>query len=391
MKITDIKTIILKYPYESFIADGQSACFGRGALLIQVETDAKITGLGECATFGASMTAMADIIENQLKGLLIGQNPLDIERLWETMVWSNFANGRRGIVMGAISGIDIALWDIAGKVAGLPLYRLLGANSDKVKGYASAGFYAPEKSIDDLKREMESYMAKGYTAFKMKVGRSRNNIGMPHRYVNKGDFNISFEEDMARVAAVRETIGQDAVLMIDMNCTWDVDAVLAAEKYFDEYNIYWIEEPPRSDDVAGYAKIAAGLKRTKVAGCESEQGLARYKELLERGALDVVQANLGWSGGFTECRRIAALSLAYDKLFTPHTFFSAVLTAANVHFAASLPNVPFIESEENYNPLRTELLKEPIQCDSEMNYLVPQGAGLGVELNMDVVEKYRVR
>ena len=142
--------------------------------------------------------------------------------------------------------------------------------------------------------------------------------------------------------------------------------------------------------MAGYAKIAAGLKRTKVAGCESEQGLARYKELLERGALDVVQANLGWSGGFTECRRIAALSLAYDKLFTPHTFFSAVLTAANVHFASSLPNVPFIESEENYNPLRTELLKEPIQCDSEMNYLVPQGAGLGVELNMDVVEKYRV-
>ena len=106
MKITDIKTIILKYPYESFIADGQSACFGRGALLIQVETDAKITGLGECATFGASMTAMADIIENQLKGLLIGQNPLDIERLWETMVWSNFANGRRGIVM-ARSAVSI--------------------------------------------------------------------------------------------------------------------------------------------------------------------------------------------------------------------------------------------------------------------------------------------
>lgn len=290
MKITDIKTICLKYPYENFIADGNSACFGRGALLIQVETDTEITGLGECATFGASMSAMADVIENQLKGLLIGQNPLDIERLWETMVWSNFANGRRGIVMGAISGIDIALWDIAGKAAGLPLYRLLGANSDKVQGYASAGFYAPEKSVDDLKREMEGYMRKGYTAFKMKVGRCRNLIGMPHRYVKKGDFTISFEEDMARVAAVRETIGKDGILMLDMNCTWDVDQVLAA---------------------------------------------------------------------------------------------------ANVHFAASLPNVPFIESEENYNPLRTELLKEPIECDGQMNYLVPQKPGLGVELNMDVVEKYR--
>ena len=115
MKITDIKTIQLKYPYESFIADGCSACFGRGALLVQVETDEGITGLGECATFGASMSAMADIVENQLKELLLGQNPLDNERLWETMVWSNFSNGRRGVVMGAVSGIDIALWDILGK------------------------------------------------------------------------------------------------------------------------------------------------------------------------------------------------------------------------------------------------------------------------------------
>lgn len=390
MKITDIKTIQLKYPYTSFIADGNSACFGRGALLVQVDTDDGLQGLGECATFGASMSAMADIIENQLKGLLIGQNPLDTERLWETMVWSNFANGRKGIVMGAVSGIDIALWDIVGKAAGLPLYRLLGANRDKVKGYASAGFYAPEKSIDDLKREMEGYMEKGYSAFKMKVGRCLNHIQMPHRYVRKGDFHISFEEDMKRVEAVRETIGKDGILMLDMNCTWDVDAVLAAEKYFDEYDIYWIEEPSRSDDIDGYAKIAAGLKRTRVAGCESEQGLSRYKELLDKKALDVVQANLGWSGGFTECRRIAALSIAYNKLFTPHTFFSAVLTAANVHFAASLPNVPFIESEENYNPLRTELLAEPIPCDKEMNYIVPQKPGLGIELNMDVVEKYKV-
>ena len=128
-----------------------------------------------------------------------------------------------------------------------------------------------------------------------------------------------------------------------------------------------------------------------MAGCEEEQGLTRYRELVEKGALDVVQANLGWSGGFTECRRIAALAQAHHRLFTPHTFFSAVLTAANVHFAASLPNVPFIESEENDNPLRTELLREPLQCDGEMNYLVPQKPGLGIELNMDVVNQYRVR
>ena len=391
MKITDIQTIQMTYPYTSYIADGCSPCFGRGALLVQVETDEGISGLGECATFGASMSAMADVVERQLKGLLLGKNPLDIEYLWETMVWSNFANGRRGIVMGAISGIDIALWDILGKAANLPLYRLLGANRDRVRGYASGGFYGPEKSVDDLKREMEGYVKRGYSAFKMKIGRRLNSTQTPHRYVRKGDFLYSFEQDMERVRAVRETIGDEGILMLDMNGTWEKDEVLAAEPYFDEYKIYWIEEPIRSDDVDGYREIASALKHTRVAGCEEEQGLTRYRELVEKGALDVVQANLGWSGGFTECRRIAALAQAHHRLFTPHTFFSAVLTAANVHFAASLPNVPFIESEENANPLRTELLREPLQCDEEMNYLVPQKPGLGIELNMDVVNQYRVR
>lgn len=272
MKITDIQTIQLTYPYTSYIADGCSPCFGRGALLVQVETDEGISGLGECATFGASMSAMADVVERQLKRLLLGKNPLDIEYLWETMVWSNFANGRRGIVMGAISGIDIALWDILGKAANLPLYRLLGANRDRVRGYASGGFYGPEKSVDDLKREMEGYVKRGYSAFKMKIGRRLNSTQTPHRYVRKGDFLYSFEQDMERVRAVRETIGDEGILMLDMNGTWEKDEILAAEPYFDEYKIYWIEEPIRSDDVDGCREIASALKHTRVAGCEEERG-----------------------------------------------------------------------------------------------------------------------
>lgn len=391
MKITNIKTLCLKYPYKNFIADGCSACFARGALLVLIETDTEIRGIGECATFGCSMTAMADVIETQLQPLLIGQNPLNIEFLWNRMVWSNWANGHKGIVMGAISGIDIALWDILGKAADLPVYRLLGANRDRVRAYASAGFYAENKSLDDLKAEMEGYIKKGYSAFKMKVGRTLNKMEMPHRYIQKGDFHISFEEDMKRVETVRNIIGKEGVLMLDMNCTWTASEVLASEPYLDQFHIYWIEEPIRSDDLEGYAAITAGLKGTLVAGCESEQGLSRYKEMLENKSVDVVQANLGWSGGFTECRRIADLTLAYDKMFTPHTFFSSVLTAANIHFAASLPNVPFIESEENENPLRTELLEEPIEHDNQMNYFVPQKPGLGIELNWDTVERYLIK
>ncbi len=391
MKIIEITPLCLRYPYSKFIADGCSACFARGSLLVEIKTDKGITGIGECATFGCSMSAMADVINHQLKPLLLGENPLAIEYLWNRMVWSNWANGHKGIVMGAISGIDIALWDILGKAADLPVYRILGANRDSVRAYASAGFYAENKGLDGLKAEMEGYISKGYMAFKIKVGRTLNKLEMPHHYIPKGDFCFSAEEDRKRVQTVREAIGPDAVLMLDMNCTWTASEVLAAEALFDEYKIYWIEEPVRSDDLEGYSAIAAGLKRTLVAGCESEQGLARYKEMLEKGAVDVVQANLGWSGGFTECRKIAALSLAYDKMFTPHTFFSAVLTAANIHFAASLPNVPFIESEENENPLRTELLKTPLEHDGQMNYFVPQKPGLGIELNWDVVERYLVR
>lgn len=390
MKITDINTICLKYPYQSFIADGCSPCYGRSAVLVLIQTGSGITGIGECATFGGSLAAVQSIIEDQLKPLLIGQNPLDIEYLWQRMVWNNWAGGRRGLVMGAISGLDIALWDIAGKAAGLPLYRLLGANSNTVKAYASAGFYAPGKGPDELKREMEGYTRQGYSAFKMKVGRCRENYQMPLRYMKDSDFIFSMEEDLKRIEAVRSMIGPQAVLMLDMNCTWNTDQVIAARSAFSRYGIFWIEEPARCDDIDGYSRITAALDDVLVAGCESEQGLSRYRELLERKAIDVVQASLGWCGGITEGKKIAALSIAYHKLFSPHSFFSAVLTAANVHFAASLPNVPFIESEENDNPFRTGLITEPLVRDAGMNYIVPDRPGLGIELNWDIIHKYQV-
>lgn len=390
MKITDVKTIQLKYTYPSYIADGCGTCSARSALLVLVETDSELYGIGESATFGGSLSAVADIIEHQLKPLLVGEDPEYIEKLWQKMLWNNWSNGRRGLVMGAVSGIDIALWDLMGKMAHMPVAQLLGKVSDRVQGYASAGFYAPGKSLDDLKREIEGYLERGYTAFKMKIGRTSANVRMPLQFMKNGDFCLSPEEDRKRVELVRNVIGKDCTLMLDMNCTWDIEEVIQAETFFEENKIFMIEEPARSDDIRGYARIASALKKVRVAGIESEQGLMRYREILEAGAADVVQANLGWSGGFSECRKIAALSQAYNKLFTPHTFCSAVLTAANVHFASAQINVPFIESEENANPLRTELLKTPLACDQHMNYLTPQGPGLGIELDWDAVERYRI-
>lgn len=140
--------------------------------------------------------------------------------------------------MGAISGIDVALWDLLGKVAGLPVCKLLGQVTDKVQGYASAGFYAPGKTLEDLQREIEGYLQRGFTAFKMKIGRTANNHKMRLQFMNNGDFYLTPEEDRARIALVRRTIGPDKILMVDMNCTWDMNDVLEAKDFFKENNIF---------------------------------------------------------------------------------------------------------------------------------------------------------
>ena len=391
MKITDIKTIILHYPYKQWIADGCGSCGARGAFLILIETDTELCGIGEAATFGGSMEAMKSIVEKQLKPLILGEDPTKIEYLHQKMMWNNWSNGRKGMVMGAISGIDVALWDLLGKVAGLPVCKLLGQVTDKVQGYASAGFYAPGKTLEDLQREIEGYLQRGFTAFKMKIGRTANNHKMRLQFMNNGDFYLTPEEDRARIALVRRTIGPDKILMVDMNCTWDMNDVLEAKDFFKENNIFMVEEPIRSDDIAGYKRLTKEMGSIRVAGIESEQGLSRFGELIAQDAMDVVQASLGWAGGFTVCKNIATLAHAFDKLYTPHSFFSAVMTAANIQLAASQVNIPFIEAEENENPLRTELLKEPIEADAHMNYYVTDKPGLGVELDWDVVEKYAVK
>lgn len=388
MKITDVKTVKLRYQYKEWIADGCGSCQVRGAFLVIIETDTELTGLGEAATFGGSPEAAEAIVEHQLKPLLIGENPTRIEYLYQRMLWNNWAGGRKGLVMGVISAIDIALWDLLGKTASLPVSKLLGQVTDRVQGYASAGFYSPGKKLEDLQNEIEGYIRRGYTAFKMKIGRTSANHRMRLQYMRNGDFFLTPEEDLARIALVRRTIGPDRTLMLDMNCTWDFNDVVRAKDFFVENDIYMIEEPIRSDDLNGYIRLNAQMGPVRVAGIESEQGLSEYARMIAQDAVDVVQASLGWAGGFSGCRKIAVLAQGFDKLYTPHTFFSAVMTAANVQFAAACPNIPFIESEENENPLRTDLLKEPLEMDDRMYYYVPDRPGLGIELNWDVVNRY---
>jgi L-alanine-DL-glutamate epimerase-like enolase superfamily enzyme len=201
---------------------------------------------------------------------------------------------------------------------------------------------------------------------------------------------VTPEEDIARVAAVRKVLGSNRRLMADANCVWSPAIAIKMGKALEPYDLFWLEEPVATDDVDGSAEVARALT-TSIAGYETEVGLFGYRELITRGAIDIAQPDLVWSGGFTECRKIAALAQAHNLGLSPHCFSSALLFVAALHFAASSPNVLMVEWDQTEHGLRTELLNEPSDYDGAGMMRVPEGPGLGVTLNRDALEKYRVR
>jgi L-alanine-DL-glutamate epimerase-like enolase superfamily enzyme len=387
MKIAAIRTIALSCTVDPPYASAAGVQSRRGGLLVEVETDDGIVGIGEAGLGGG---ATATVIEKDLAPLLIGEDPLLIEGLWQRMFHRTRQYGRRGVVMQAMSGIDIALWDIAGKIAKLPVYKLLGACRDRVEAYASGGFYQEGKSAADLAGEAEGYRARGFKGMKMKVGRNPSTQTHLREFVGNAQFcEVEPEEDLARVAAVRDALGPRAKLMVDVNCALSPAIAIEMGRAMEPYKLYWIEEPVATDDIEGSAQVAAALA-TPIAGYETELGLYGFRQLIGRGAVDIVQPDLAWSGGFSECRRIAALAQAHHRMVAPHAFASAVNLVAALHFAAAIPNGLVLEWDQNPNAIRDELLKEPLRLEKDGTVKLPERPGLGIELDRAAVERYRV-
>jgi len=383
MKIAAIRTIALSAPVDPPYASASGVQSRRGGLLVEVETDTGIVGIGEAGLGGG---ATATVIDKDLAPMLIGEDPLIIEGLWQRMFARTRQYGRRGVVMQGISGIDIALWDIAGKVAKMPVYQLLGACRDRVEAYASGGFY----QAADLAGEAEGYRARGFRGMKMKIGRNPSTQTHLRELIgNKGFCEVDPEEDLARVAAVRQALGPHAKLMVDVNCAWSPAFAIEMGRAMEPYNLYWIEEPVATDDIEGSARVADALA-TPIAGYETEMGLYAFRELISRGAVDIVQLDIAWSGGFSEGRRIAAYAGAHHRMVAPHAFAGAVLLVASLHFAAAIPNGLVLEWDQNPNAIRDELLKEPLRLESDGTVKVPERPGLGIELDRGAVERYRV-
>ena len=390
MRITDVSTLKLRYPMATPMADAIHYMPERNLLLVQITTDDGLVGIGECAAYGGSLDSMERVVLDDLQPSLIDEDPFRVERLWSRMAHRSHQRGTTGMLMQAISGVDIALWDLIGQATRTPLYRLLGGYHDTLDAYASAGFYAGGKGVAELAEEVGGYADRGFRTVKMKVGRNPEVMLNPLPDMWAPDYaTATLEEDVERVRAARAAIGPNVRLAIDANNAWTPWVALQFMRRVADQNIYWLEEPVATDDVEGSAEVARALD-VPVAGYETATGLASFRNLITRRAVDIVQPDVIWTGGITVCRKVAALAQAHGLPVVPHVFSSAVAAIANMHFIASIPNGGLLEFDQNLNLLRSELFEIPIDVGPDGTVHLPDRPGLGVTLNQATVDRHRL-
>ena len=391
MRITDIRTIPLEVELHETVYDANYTMKNKPALLVQVFTDDGLIGIGEAAHFGGPMSSTAHVIEQELKPYLVGKDPINTELLWDLMHKRAYKHGRGGIVIAAMSGIDIALWDLKGKITGLPCWRLMGGYRKRVPAYATGGFYSESKNLEALADEMQAYVDAGFRAVKMKVGRNSGVELSPLRASEEcGIAEVTLDEDIQRVALVRQTIGPDIKLCVDANGAWDVATAVKMGQRMEPFDVYWYEEPVWPDDLLGSKEVAQKVS-IPVAGYETcSYGLVDFQRYISHRAVHFVQPDVAWSGGLTECLKIAHIAQAANLPVAPHIHGSAVAVAAGLHILGAIRNGSMAETVFPAHPLMTELVKEPLTIEKDTgDIILSEKPGLGIELNLDVVERYR--
>ena len=378
MKITDVRAIPMSdpIPRERRHRTDLGTKVKSDATLILVETDEGLTGMG--ASLGSPETVSA-IVAYDLAPALVGEDPMYSEFLWEKMYngsrWkpalerghSQPMDGRRGVTMEAVAGVDIAIWDVKSKAMGLPIYKAMGAVRDSIRGYGSGG-WAPG---DEAEEEMAGYAAKGFSAVKMRV-------------VGRDGFSI--ENTIRRVKAARRGIGDGVELMIDAHGSLDVSTAIRLARTLEEYDLAWFEEPISPDDHMGLAEVR---RSTIIPIATGEREFTRFdfEDLFERRAVDIAQPDIARAGGFTEIRRIGAMASARGVRLAPHAWGSGVLFAASVHMAMASPNCHILEVSQGYMPMMNELFKEPYDIRGGTVY-APQTPGLGFTLREDALDRF---
>ena len=380
MKIAEIRVHVLKSPLTEPFAFSQGWVRQRSATIVEVLTDAGHIGWGEAFAQGLEPPEIAAAaIEHALKPQVIGADPLDTEVLWHRMYHATRDYGRKGSVVAAISAVDIALWDIAGKARGEPIHKLLGgAFRNRVEPYAT-GFYRihGQGEAARLAEEAIRHREAGFRFMKVKLG-------------------YGVDDDIACMAAIVRAIeGRGVTLMIDTNHAYGRAEALRLGRALADCNLRWYEEPVAPEDARGYAEMRAKLSMP-IAGGENEHTLFGFRELFAAGAVDIAQPDLGSCGGISAARHIVALAQSHGVAVNPHVWGSAIAQAASLQMIAALPvahhslfaQEPVFEYDRSSHPFRQQLIGTPIVAHGGW-VAVPSGPGLGIEIDRAVLEKYR--
>ena len=371
MVIEEVAVELLRWEMDSPISDAQVTIQARECMLVRVRTRDGVEGIGEAGTFGGTAFGVKAIIETRLAPMVIGADATYIAELWDRMYKGTIQSGRRGVMQSAIAGIDLALWDILGKSAGLPVHKLLGSRAARVRAYGSGGFYEPGKDLAGLAAEMDAIARRGYGAAKMKVGR------------------IDRTADVERVRVVRESLGPGRELMIDANNQMTPHQAIAFADAVERQEIAWFEEPTWTEDVAGAAFVRKRIGMP-VAGYETETSMPGFKTLIDNDCIDIVQPDAAWAGGISECQRISAYAAACHRGFAPHNYGAAVSGFANLNLLCASPTGYAFEMDQNPNPLRTQLITNWPKVAADGMVDSPHLPGLGFELDEAVAARFRI-
>jgi D-galactarolactone cycloisomerase len=385
MKITDVKSYVLQYEMDQELGFSQTYFKTRTAHIVEVFTDEGINGIGE--VFGVGNVALGNsaIIERVIKPLIVGENPLGTEVIWHKVYNTLREYGQKGMLIQCLSGIDIALWDIAGKVYKKPLYLLLGGQfRKKIKVY---GYGMLFKKIEDLKKSFKeeaiNLKETGFRAIKMKIGKS-------------------LDEDIILVQAVREAVGSEIKLMVDANHAYTSTVAIPLGRELERLNVYWFEEPVAPEDHEGYLEVKHALD-IPIAGGECEFTRWGFRDFIAKRCVDFLQPEVCACGGITEFRKIVALASAWGIPVIPHVWGSAIAIVVNLHLITSLcdfpgaynPVEPMLEYDTTPNIFREELLTEPLRIIEDVRKSggyteVVDKWGIGVELNRNLIRRFRV-
>ena len=364
MKITDVKAIPLAIPLQedpSASSGSVSAMASAKAssmhVLVVVRTDEGLYGYGEAFRFTPGV--VCKFIDEALKPLLTGKDPLQISALWNMMYQTTFRYGRKGMAIQCISGIEIALWDLLAKYRNMPLYEILGGVfRSRARAYASMLRY---NSPAEAARAAMRFVEEGYSAIKL------------------------HQTDIESVKAVREVIPEDVELMLDVNGIWSPRESLEAVKKLEEYRLLWLEEPVMPmDDYEGLAYVTAHSS-IRIAAGENEYTATGFKEIVTRRAADILQPDLIKAGGILECRRILTLVEAWNLTLIPHSFCFGPGMAATLHFSLSNRTSEFIEV--NAIPLQASYIQPAIRPKNGY-FELPSKPGLGIEIDEDVIKRF---